>query len=450
MRCGASLSSPPMTAVGIDSEIATDLLRSTWIVEQARARVYDGWATHEATYSASAARARARSEILAAALERAGAEPDDDLVEGHAAWIRSLVGGERTGLGPLFVVRLGDWVESHIESLLQDGFDRLKRLGDEERSGLHFPDALPQAPAFEPLVSPQVEPPGEVLFRFGILGDAHIGSEGAEEMVGAAIRDLNTSGAELVIQLGDITDEGDAAQFERAKEVLAALEMPFATMMGNHDVIARKESRLAGRELYGSHFGREPDGVVLEHKGFRFAVLDSVEHAASPFAPFDLVAGRFVEGPGGAVVRGALTSAQHDLLADIAEPDSGPAFVFLHHPPQPYLGFPPVLFGLRDVDSGRLHATVDSGNVWGVFAGHTHRNARTRDYDGVPVQEVGIPRDFPFGYALVDVTQTGYAYRFLQISDHSLLEKGYAQASTIHRRYATGSDEERAFVWTKT
>jgi hypothetical protein len=107
------------------------------------------------------------------------------------------------------------------------------------------------------------------------------------------------------------------------------------------------------------------------------------------------------------------------------------------------------LFGLRDADSGRLHATCDSGNVWGIFAGHTHRNARTRDFDGVPAQEVGIPRDYPFGYALVDVARDGYAYRFIQLSDEDLLRSGYQRAGQIHRRYARGSDEERAFVWTR-
>ena len=62
---------------------------------------------------------------------------------------------------------------------------------------------------------------------------------------------------------------------------------------------------------------------------------------------------------------------------------------------------------------------------------------------------VAIPRDFPFGYALVDVTSEGYAYRFVQISDEELLRSGYTRAGRIHRRYALGSEEERAFVWTR-
>ena len=220
-------------------------------------------------------------------------------------------------------------------------------------------------------------------------------------------------------------------------------------MMGNHDVYSLKEERLAGRDYYGTSFGRAPDGVLLEHKGFRFAVLDSIDHSTTPFAPFDLVSGTFLDGSGGGMVRGSLTPPQHELLAEVAAPGAPPAFVLLHHPPQPFAAFPPVIFGLREVDSGRLHATVDSGNVWGVFAGHTHRNARTRNFGSVPAHEVGIARDYPFGYALVDVSDQGYAYRFRQISDGGLLQEAYAGAGEILRRYAEGRPEERAFVWTK-
>jgi hypothetical protein len=218
-------------------------------------------------------------------------------------------------------------------------------------------------------------------------------------------------------------------------------------MMGNHDVLAPGAEELTGRAFYENHFGRAADGVLLEHKGWRFAVLDSATHLASPFTAFDLVTGAFLDLPGGAIVRGSLTVPQHEILADLAEPGSPPAFVFLHHPPQPYAGFPPILFGLREADSGRLHAVADSGNVWGVFAGHTHRNAITRRFGTVPAVEVGIPRDYPFGYALVDVGPSGYSYRFCQISDHDLLREAYPSAGALQRRYGRGGPDERAFTW---
>ncbi len=432
-------------------ETVTDLLRSSWVVEAARTELYRRWAAADPNFTTRADGAATRAALLADALGEVGRSPDATLVEAHQGWIQNLVGDQpgEVALGDLFVARLGDWVEGHTERFLGERGPKLKELGDRERALLRFPDDLPSPPPFEPLEPVEVEPPGDVVFRFAILGDLHFGSPGGEERASAAIADINSSGAELVIQLGDLTDQGRRDEFEQAVKVLAELDMPCTTMMGNHDVFARDEQRLSGRDYYGNSFGRQPDGVMLEHKGFRFAVLDSATEGTSPFAPFDFMTGGFTEGRGGAVVHGSLTVPQHEILADVAAPGTPPAFVFLHHPPQPFAGFPPILFGLRESDSGRLRATVDSGNVWGIFAGHTHRNARTTNYNDVPAHEVAIPRDFPFGFALVDVTERGYAYRFVQLSDQDLLRDAYKGAGQIHRRYGLGRPEERSFVWTK-
>ena len=430
-------------------QIVNDLLRSTWIVERARSDVYGGWASDAHRFAESQRRSLRRADILGAELSGRGLDVDEELVGGHADWMRSLVGDTptHTVLSDMFLVRLGDWVEGHALGFVSEGAEEFKELGIAERDQVKWPDELPSPGPFEPLVTPEVQPPGEVVFRFGILGDLHIGSERAEAAASAAVDELNGSGAELVIQLGDITDQGNREEFDDAARILGKLDMPLVTMLGNHDVFSRGEGRLSGHEYYTPSFGREPDGVMLEHKGFRFAVLDSAELGASPFAPFNLLTGTFVDGPGGAVVRGALTDPQHEILAEVAAPGGAPTFMFLHHPPQPFTSFPPVIFGLRDEDSGRLHATAESGNVWGVFAGHTHRNARARHYGTVPVQEVAIPRDFPFGYALVDVAEAGYSYRFLQLSDQDLVRSMYPSATLIHRRYARGRDDEIAFSW---
>jgi predicted phosphodiesterase len=433
-----------------ETEILIDLLRSAWIVEQARATVYGAWMQSEAGWTLQREMAAERAGIVAAALERRDREPDHDLVEPHSRWMLSLAGSDpqEEPFGDIFIARLGDWVRGHVSPFLEAGAERLEELGQAEHAALTWPESIPPSPPFEPVEPIDVHPPGAAGWRFGILGDLHFGSEHGEAMARAAVADLNASGAELVIQLGDLTDHGDLDEFELAARVLAELEVPLVTMMGNHDVYSYKEDRISGREYYSTAFGREPDGVILDHKGMKFAVLDSVEHGASPMSPFDLLTGTFLEGPGGGIVQGSLTPVQHDILADVAAPGAGPAFLFLHHPVQPFTGFPPVLFGLRDQDSARLHATCDSGNVWGVFAGHTHRNARTRNFGDVPAHEVAIPRDFPFGYALVDVADSGYAFRFIQISDETLLHEAYSRTGGIHRRYGLGNDEERSFSWT--
>ncbi len=432
-------------------ETLTDLIRSSWLIEAGRSDLFRRWAEHSPEWSDRAELAASRAELLEDALGEIEREPDRAVLEGHASWLRAIVGEapDEVPLGDLFAARLGDWVEAHTEGFIGDRAERMKELGNRERSVLRFPDNLPPPPPFEPVETIEVEAPGPVRFRFAILGDLHCGSSAGDRMAAAAVSDINASGAELVIQLGDLTDHGNRAEFEVATETLAKLEAPCMTMMGNHDVLGIEDQALSGRDLYGNAFGREADGAMLEHEGFRFAVMDSATHAQSPFAPFNFVTGTFVEGPGGALVHGSFTVPQHEILADVAAPGTPPAFVFLHHPPQPFVGFPPILFGLREADSGRLHATVDSGNVWGVFAGHTHRNARTRNYDTVPAQEVAIARDYPFGFALVDVSDDGYAFRFVQLSDEALLKEAYRSASHIHRRYGVGRPEERSFVWTK-
>ena len=435
----------------VAGEVIRDLLRSAWVIETARQAVYQRWSAEGSSFAVSAERTGARAAIVEAVLAERGHRTDPKLIGTHTEWVLHLAGEtpDEVPLGTFFVSRLGDWVDGHCADFLGEGATRMKTLGDEERATLQFPSEFPAPPPFEPVPTIAVEPPGDVLFTFGILADLHFGSEMGEEMARAAIADLNASGASFVVQLGDITDHGQAEEYEAAMKALSELAMPYVTMMGNHDVYSIAEERLSGREYYGSSFGREPDGVIVEHEGFRFAVLDSVMHAASPYPAYNLATGAFLEGSSGALVRGALSVAQHEILADVAAPGTPPAFVFLHHPPQPFTAFPPILFGLRDEDSGRLHATVDSGNVWGVFAGHTHRNARTRNYGTVPAQEVAMPRDFPFGYALVDVTANGYAFRFVQLSDEELLRAAYDKAGQIHRRYGLGSEAERAFSWTK-
>jgi predicted phosphodiesterase len=438
-----------MGTESLAEDVLADLLRSAWIIESSRADVYLGWSKDDSEYEASHERAAERANLVGAALAGRDLEPDDDYVERHATWMRSLAGSTagEVSIGPLFVARLGDWVDAHTGLFMGGAGERMRAISAAEHEHLEFPSSLPSPPPFEPFVVPDVSAPGDVKLRFAILGDLHVGSENAEDMVRAAVADINTAGPDLVVQMGDITDRGERTQFERAFEILEKLEMPWLTMMGNHDVYSYEEARLSGREYYPNSFGREPDGVLVEEKGFRFAVLDSIEHGASPFGPFDLVSGKLQEGTGGAVVRGSLSTPQHEILADVAAPGSPPAFVFLHHPPQPFTGFPPVLFGLRDADSGRLHATADSGNVWGIFAGHTHRNSRTTEFGGVPAHEVGIPRDYPFGYALVDVADEGYAFRFHQISDEELVRRMHGKTLDIFMRYGEGAPDERAFVW---
>jgi hypothetical protein len=438
-----------MTSVELPRDVVADLLRSAWIVESARAIVYADWRLAQERFEASRARASERAETLRTALDNLGVVSDRTLVDAHARWIHRCARGPDEPLADLFMGRLADWVDAHALHYVGAGAERMRVLSGEERAALTWPSALPPPPPFEPLGPPAGARRDDVELRIGILGDLHVGSANADDLAAAAVADLNAAHPDVVVQLGDLTDRGERSEFEDAARLLADLEAPLLTTMGNHDAYSMSEGQLLGRARFRDFFGREPEGLLVEVSGYRIVVLDSVDHGISPFAPFDLVTGSFLEGSGGAVVRGALSEAQHELLAEVAAPGAPPAFVFLHHPPQPFTGFPPVIFGLRDADSGRLHATSDSGNVWGVFAGHTHRNHRGTGFDGVPSQEVAAPRDFPCGYALIDVAEGGYEYRFVQVSDQQVLQPAYERAGAFHRRYALGEARERGWCWHK-
>ncbi|MGH2806689.1 MAG: hypothetical protein ACRDKT_05380, partial [Actinomycetota bacterium] len=157
-----------MSTLGLAEEIILDLLRSAWVVEAGRTKLYEKWGALEDRYVAGAERTTRRGEILAGALAAQGKAPDEGLVEDHHRWLESLVGGrpDEVPLGFLFAARIGDWIDTHVATFLPAGGDELKALGDEERSGLEFPNDLPPAPGYEPVVPTPVEPPGDVRFRF--------------------------------------------------------------------------------------------------------------------------------------------------------------------------------------------------------------------------------------------------------------------------------------------
>ncbi|MQB00135.1 MAG: hypothetical protein GEU78_07540, partial [Actinobacteria bacterium] len=180
-------------------EVILDLIRSAWIVQTARAGVYRGWGPNDARFEAFEERAQRAADALVPLLEAQGRSPDTAVVEPHAAWMRSLVGGDGPDapFADIFMVRLGAWVAGHTAGLAGEAGGLLQELADADGAEVSLPTELPDPPPFEPVEAPAVEPPGEVRFRLGILGDIHIGSPRGEATARAAIADLNASGAEL-------------------------------------------------------------------------------------------------------------------------------------------------------------------------------------------------------------------------------------------------------------
>ena len=88
------------------------------------------------------------------------------------------------------------------------------------------------------------------------LSDVHVGGgRYREELLRAAIEEINTAEPDLVVVAGDLTDEGYPDQYPLAKEELSALACPLIVRVpGNHDA----------RNVGYLHFEDTPSSLASE------------------------------------------------------------------------------------------------------------------------------------------------------------------------------------------
>jgi 3',5'-cyclic-AMP phosphodiesterase len=72
---------------------------------------------------------------------------------------------------------------------------------------------------------------------------------------------------EFVLVLGDMTDRGLLREYEWTHEILARLDVPFLTVIGNHDALS--DGTTIYRRLYG------PLDYAFEYGGFEFVLFNS-------------------------------------------------------------------------------------------------------------------------------------------------------------------------------
>src|SRR6266508_184726 len=101
------------------------------------------------------------------------------------------------------------------------------------------------------------------------LSDIHIGgARYHEELLQAAIGEINQLGPDLVVVAGDVTDEGYPDQFAAAKERLEKIECPRLVMVpGNHD------ARHVGYLHYEQTFGTRDSRLRLTAGGTEVALV---------------------------------------------------------------------------------------------------------------------------------------------------------------------------------
>lgn len=430
---------PPGPGPAAEAQPESQVLQSCWIIEAARHLVLESFG-----YSRSAAAAAERAGVLA----RCCGETRPDLARAHAAWMAEVAGApsETGGLGWFLLQRLGSYVDAHAAPLLtREDLSRLRELGAADAmqvSKAFGRGGMPAAPPPEWPSVPRAQAPGLVHTRFGIIGDPHVGIGLSDRLTRAAVDDLNREGVAFSVALGDLTHGGGIDLFLQARQLLDGLQAPLLATIGNHDIWDAQADRPLGRQHFTAAFGRKTYGI---HEGgeVRAVLLDSADPTPSRVPPFDMLVGSFTDEPNGAVPGGRISQQVGEWSEAIGA--GGPSFIALHHPPYPYLGFPPLTFGLDEPSTDRLTRLARRIDAWGIFCGHTHRCALS-ELAGIPVLEVPSVKDWPYAYGLVEVSDRGWACNLRPISDTELVKEASTGAPVSLRRYARGPAEARAFA----
>jgi len=429
-----------------------DLLESCWIIEAARSVVLSDRGETE-----PANRVAARARLLASACADRQRKFQPRWAGEHARWMAAVAGSqdESGALGSIFLQRLGMYVDSHLKDYLSDDeHSRLTELSAPDKNlvmELIASKGFPQFEGFEP-PAPDVVPADDGSgLTFAIMADPHIAparpsdaedGEGPDNLVvEQGLQALKEQGVGLLLIPGDLTTNGEEAAFREAQRLISRLGVPAFVTLGNHDMAATAKNgqqgaaKAPGPGRFKSVFNSDPF-VDEEHEGVRFVLLPSAIPLVSPFAPFDIMGGDFTDAEHDSVPWGAFSDEVKDQMAGMGPSHTARfTFIFLHHPPYPYLGFPPLVFGLDESSTVALAGLVETLGADAVFCGHTHRT-NLGEISGAPVIEVPSCRHWPFSAGIVRVGDTwSFGLRRLaqppdgQPNDYA----GY-----LFRRYARG------------
>ncbi len=288
-------------------------------------------------------------------------------------------------------------------------------------------------------------PPGPQLAKFATISDLHLGAkrfgivgrikEGevdgdthALRCAKAAVREATEWGAELLLIKGDLTHHTTPAHWDEFAALLDSITIPYAFVIGNHDVKHRTGSIPASRglEMVGEQRRRFQvhdldrlriilaDGAVAQHSRGEMGSLPEKIHAAA------------------AVKRPVLVALHFHL----------------HRTRVPWF-FPP---GFSKADADKMLLGLAEANPQAfVTSGHSHRNRAYR-YGRVPITEVGSTKDYPGVWAGYTVHDGGIAQVVRRIGEPSCLEwteRTRRAVGGIWSMWSPGTLDQRCFshVW---
>jgi hypothetical protein len=429
-----------MPAASDRPDLVRGLLQSCYVIEHARARLQNAWG---GDFDRDAERTLQRAERLGRLLAELEIRLPDDVVEPHTAWFAALCGSAATEvpLGSIVLHTFGRWANAYAGPFLGADAEAFIQLGAEHsRVDLEVRTMTDE----EALLDEQELLPGR---RFAILTDVHVGA-GRDDLVRAAVADINEISPEFVVIPGDITEDGEPEQFREAKEILDGLSCPYFVVLGNHDAVQRSTREPTGVSFYAETFGSDPRDHVVECGGLQVALVDTTDPTASPYPDWDIGRGRIGEGIAAGVDSGALRPGQAEALADRLDP-SKPVLLVQHHELHPFPGFPPVKFALREEDADAELEALSGHKLVGIVAGHTHRSAVLKVGHGVPQLEIPAIKDWPHAYAIAGVTDDGVRITVRQVSDREAIWKRTSTLPPLIKRFSIGplSDLNYAFSW---
>jgi 3',5'-cyclic AMP phosphodiesterase CpdA len=147
-----------------------------------------------------------------------------------------------------------------------------------------------------------------------------------------------------VLVTGDVTESAAAAEYERARELLAPLELPVHVLPGNHD----------DPDALAAHLGWEgPHGYAVPTGGVRVIALDSTRPGRDD---------------------GLLSTERLEWLETELATNPVPTVIAMHHPPL-LTGIPSLdRLGIAAAERAALASVLASNpHVVRVVAGHVHR-----------------------------------------------------------------------------
>ncbi|UCD18239.1 MAG: metallophosphoesterase [Candidatus Zixiibacteriota bacterium] len=118
----------------------------------------------------------------------------------------------------------------------------------------------------------QLEPESPEDFSFALIADNH---SAYDELLDAVLHVNANQSASFVLHVGDLTEMGLLKEYHWAREILDRLDVPYLTVIGNHDCLAN------GVKIYSEMFGSLNYSFTFQKAGFVLANTNAWEFSSN-------------------------------------------------------------------------------------------------------------------------------------------------------------------------